>query len=73
MTLNIKQIRAHFKKLKDKIQPGQTMEEALQQEIDADNYPKTTGPNLKTQAVLYMIIDKSEVCTVYTDLTGRFP
>ena len=49
------------------------MEDVLQQEIDADNYPPPPEPNLKTQDVMYMVIDKSEICTAYTDLTGRFP
>ena len=35
--------------------------------------PKAPAPNLKTQDVLYMCIDKEEVCIVYTDLNDRFP
>ena len=53
--------------------PGQTLEEALQLDIDADAYPQPPVPNKKTQDVMYMVINKSEVCTAYTDLTGRFP
>ena len=70
---DIKQIKKHFESLKAKLKPGQTLEQVLTQEIDTDNFPSSPSPNTKHQDVAYIIINKSEVCTAYTDLTGRFP
>ena len=70
---DLKKIKKHFESLKAKLKPGQTLEQVLTQEIDTDNFPSSPSPNTKSQDVAYMIINKSEVCTAYTDLTGRFP
>ena len=55
------------------MKPGQTMEEALLQEIGQDNFPASYTPNVRSNQVAYSIISKEDCCTAYTDLTGRFP
>ena len=42
-------------------------------ELDNDHFPPSSVPNTCTNEVAYIIINKKEVCTAYTDLTGRFP
>ena len=69
---NIDAIKAHFKKFKEKKKPGQLIQEVLQQELDEDSFPNSPTPNLKTNDVGYMVIDRNELGTAYTDLTGRF-
>jgi hypothetical protein len=70
---HMKQIRNKFNSLKNKMKPGQTMEEALLQEIGQDNFPASYTPNVRCNQVAYSIISKEDCCTAYTDLTGRFP
>ena len=41
--------------------------------MDTDHFPPSPLPNAKTNNVCYAIIDKDEISTAYTDLTGRFP
>ena len=69
----IQNIREYFKKLKAKQKPGQTVEEVLQVEIQEDSFPESETPNIKTNDVVYAVINRNEICTAYTDLTGRFP
>ena len=66
-------IRKHFVKLKAKQKPGQSIRDVLLQELDDDSFPLSPTPNNKTNDVAYMIINRHEVNTAYTDLTGRFP
>ena len=70
---NIEAIKSHFKKLKEKKKTGQSIQEVLHQELDEDSFPNPPTPNLKTNDVNYMVIDRNELGTAYTDLTGRFP
>ena len=49
------------------------MEDVLQAEIDEDYFPRSPTPNTKTNDVAYMFVDRSKLCTAYTDLTKRFP
>ena len=42
-------------------------------ELKEDNFPIPETPNVKTNDVVYAIINRHEICTVYTGLTGRFP
>ena len=55
------------------MKPGQTLQEAIQEELHEDSFPSSQSPNIKTNDVIYMVIDKQEICTAYTDHTGRFP
>ena len=38
-----------------------------------DSFPSSPSPNIKTNDVVYMVTNKDEISTAYTDLTGRFP
>ena len=42
-------------------------------ELKNDSLPTSDSPNVKTNEVAYEIINKTAICTAYTDLTGRFP
>ena len=48
-------------------------EQVCHQELDEDNFPASPIPNIKSNDVAYMLIDRKELSTAYTDLTGRFP
>ena len=65
-------IREHVAKLKANIKPGQSLRDVLIQELDNNSFPPSPTPNNKTNDVAYMIINRHEVNTAYTDLTGRF-
>ena len=60
---DLQKIKEHFTRLKAKIKPGQTLETVLQQEIDEDSFPASPSPNIKSQDVAYMIINRDEVYT----------
>ena len=49
------------------------MNEILQVDLDDDSFPVSPTPNIKTNYVAYMIINRSDISTAYTDLTGQFP
>ena len=53
--------------------PGQYFQEILQQDLDENSFADSPTPNNKTQDVAYMVINKDGLCTVYTDLIGKFP
>ena len=59
--------------MKAKQKPGQTLEEVLHVDIQEDTFPQSETPNMKTNDVVYAVINRNEICTAYTDLTGRFP
>ena len=48
-------------------------EQVCQEELEEDNFPTSPIPNIKSNDVAYMLIDRKELSTAYTDLTGRFP
>ena len=66
-------IKEHLKMLRAKQKKGETLEEVLKRELLEDQFPISDKPNIKKQDVIYAIIDKDEISTAYTDLTGRFP
>ena len=66
-------IRNRLKKLQALKSKGQTLEEVFTEEIHKDNFPKAPTPNIKTNDVAYILIDKKDLSTAYTDLTGKFP
>ena len=72
-TIELTKIKKKLDDLKKKQKPGQSLEEVLQLELDNDNFPPAAVPNVCTNEVAYIIIKKDDVCTAYTDLTGRFP
>ena len=41
--------------------------------MDIELFPPSDSPNLKTNEVIYSIIDSPPTCLSYIDLTGRFP
>ena len=59
--------------LKRKEKPEQTLAQTLQTELDEDSYPPSPTPNTKSHDIAYIIINKDELFTAYTDLTGQFP
>ena len=38
-----------------------------------DTFPPIDTSNCKTNEVAYMVVDRKQLTTAYTDLTGRFP
>ena len=69
----IKVIKEHIIRPNAKKEPGQSFQDILQQKLDEDSFPDSPTPNNKTHDVACMVVDKDEMRTVYTDLTGRFP
>ena len=66
-------IKKNYMQLKAKSKPGQSLEATLLEEMDEDNFPDSPTPNDKINNVVYIFIDRDELCTTYTDLTGLFP
>ena len=48
------------------------MTEILLKALDEDSFPVSPNPNVKTYDVAYMVINRKEISTAYTDFTGRF-
>ena len=71
-SFDINKIKKRIARLKAKIKPGQTLKGAIQEKLNKDSFPPSPSPNIKTDDVLYMVIDRDEISTTYTDLTGRF-
>ena len=66
----MQKIGEYFTKLKAKKKPGQTFEEVLEQDMQADSFPASESPNIKHNVVSYAIINVTDIRTAYTDLTG---
>ena len=45
----------------------------FQREIEEDAFPIVSDQHNTKNDVAYMIVNRDEMCTAYTDLTGRFP
>ena len=69
----MEKIKKRITELQKRTKPGQTIADTLKQDINEDHFPPSPTPNVKTNNVCYAIIDKEEISTAYTDLTGRFP
>ena len=63
----------HFNELKLKKKPGQSLEDVLQADLNADSFPDSPSPNTKNNDVAYMVINRNDLATAYTNLTGRCP
>ena len=61
----IKEIIAWLKK---KLKPGQTLNEAIQEEVHDDSLPSSPSPNINTDDAIYMVINEEEISTPYTDI-----
>ena len=72
MTIKNRYIDKKLEILESKQKPGQTLADTLQSDIDEYGFPPSPTPNAKSHDVAYMIINKDEFCTAYTDLTGKF-
>ena len=72
-TANIDKIRKRLRKLQALKTNGKTLEDVLTEELHTDNFPTSPTPNVLTNEVAYMLLDRKEFSTAYTDLTGRFP
>ena len=68
----IGRIKANIARLKQKIPTGKTLEEALREDVFDDAFPKSDKENVRTNEVVYAIID-TKADLAYMDLTGRFP
>ena len=47
------------------------MNEVLQADFDDGSFLVPPTPNIKTNGVAYMVINRSDLSTAYTDITGR--
>ena len=61
-----------IKSLKYKQQNVQSLAKVLIEEIKNDHFPASPVPNVKRNDVAYVLINKNDNSTAYTDLTGRF-
>ena len=58
--------------MKAKKQPGTSLQDIFQSELDDNSFPTSPSPNIKTNNVAYMIINRDDVCTAYIDLIWIF-
>lgn len=68
----MERIRQRLKAMQALKSKGQTIEQIVKKEIENDAFPPSPSPNTKTHDVVYVVIDKKEFNTAYTDITGRF-
>ena len=61
-----------MKKLIQEDPKGQPFKQILEEDIYEDAFPLSDHPNIKTQQVIFSIIQSSHSSIGYTDLTGRF-
>ena len=66
-------IRRHSNKLKTKKEPGKSLEDVLQAEIDEDCFSRSLSPNKQNIDVEYMVVYWKDLCIAYIDLIGWFP
>ena len=73
-TAYLDNIRKKIKALKASATPesSKNLTELLNVSINADAFPPSDSPNLKTNEVIYAIFDSSTTDLAYIDLTGRF-
>ena len=64
-------VQGHIHRKRKNLQS--TQEHNNQPHSDDYNFPISPVPDKKINEVVYMLINKDEVCTAYQDLTGRFP
>ena len=74
-TAYLDNIRKNIKVLKASATPesSKNLTDLLRVSIDADDFPPSDNPDLKTNEVTYAMFDSSPTGLVYIDLTGRFP
>ena len=53
--------------------PGQSIQQAIKYNINTDAFPPSPSPNIKTNDVVYNIIEASPKDLAHTNLTGSFP
>ena len=70
----IKDYKTKMEKLRQRIKTmqalktkGQTLEKMFIEEIENDTFPQSPSPNIKTNDVVYILINKEELGTAYTD------
>ena len=68
----IKQIKKNLQRLKTNLPDGASLTEALQKEGFDDAFPPTETKNIKTNDVMYAIVDNKSGIG-YMGLTDRFP
>ena len=67
---NVDALRKNIEILTSKQQPEQTLAVTFQKDLDEDSFPPLPTSNTKSHDISYIIINKDELCTTYTDLTG---
>ena len=72
-TAKMDKLRERLKRMKARTTKEKTLEEVFIEELDEDSFPQSPVPNIKTNDVAYILVNKNELSTAYTDLTGRFP
>ena len=66
-------IELRFEPMKKLKKTGRALEQVLQADIKAGKFPPSLVPNIKSNNVAYMVIDRDEICTAYSDLTNGCP
>ena len=69
----IERIRARIEKIKANAAPSSSLLEAITNDIDADLYPASDSPNIRSDCTIYSIVENSPTGLSYTALTGWFP
>ena len=60
-------------RLKNSLKGNATLQSILEKDIQKDAFPSPPSPNLKTNDVIYTLVESSPKGLSYIDLTGRFP
>ena len=69
----LQNIKANIARLRTKYGPNKSFKLLLENDIKADAFPVSPTPNIKTNHVIYALIESSAKGMGYIDLTGKFP
>ena len=72
-TTRLEKITNKWEKLKKQCKHGETMKDTLNQDVLEDKFPPSPSPNIKTNDVVYTIIEAEDAISGHFDLTSRFP
>ena len=73
INIYMKNIYRKVARLKIKMSKNVNFRDPLEKGIKEDAFPSSLSPNVKTNDVIYLLLESSSAGMGYIDLTGRFP
>ena len=73
INMYMKNIQRNITRFKSKMTKNDNFKDTLEKDIKADVFPASPSLNVKTNGVIYLLIESSPTGMGYIDLTERFP